>query len=94
MGRAGRCPLRVISRHTATTFPTSAFGGKADANHEAVGRLLDGADLLMVGGAAHLLAPVSDAVLDALAMVGADTEDMEPETTESDGDDEDYTVAV
>ncbi len=38
--------------------------------------------------------PRSDAVLDALATVGADTEDMEPETTESDGDGEDYSVAV
>ena len=37
---------------------------------------------------------LSDAVLDALATVGADTEDMEPETTESDGDDQDYTIAV
>ncbi len=61
---------------------------------EAVGRLLDQADLLMVGGAAYLLAPVSDALLDALAAVGADTEDMELETTESDGDDEDYAVAI
>ncbi len=61
---------------------------------EAVGRLLDGADLLMVGGAAYLLAPVSDAVLDALAAVGADTEDMEPEPVESDGDDEDHIAAV
>ena len=61
---------------------------------EAVGRLLDQADLLMVGGVPCLLAPVSDAVLDALAVVGASTEDMEPETTESDGDDEDYAVAV
>ena len=61
---------------------------------EAMARLLDGADLLMVGGAAYLLAPVSDAVLDALATVGADTEDMEIETIESDGDDEDYSVAV
>ncbi len=61
---------------------------------EAVGRLLDNADLLMVGGAAYLLAPVSDAVLEALAVVGAGTEDMEPETTESGGDDEDCSVAV
>ena len=61
---------------------------------EAVGRLLDQADLLMVGGVHYLMAPVSDAVLDALAAVGADTEDMEPETTESDGDDEDYAAAV
>ena len=61
---------------------------------EAVGRLLDHADLLHVGGAAYLLAPVSDAVLDALAAVGADTEDMEPEPTEDDGDGEDYTVGV
>ena len=61
---------------------------------EAVARLLDTADLLMVGGAAFLLAPVSDDVLDALATVGADTEDLEHETTESDGDDEDYAVAV
>ena len=62
---------------------------------EAVGRLLDNADLLMVGpGVPYLLAPVSDALLDALATVGADTEDMEPETTESAGDDEDYAVAV
>ncbi len=61
---------------------------------EAVERLLAGADLLMVGGAAYLLASVSDAVLDALAAVGADTEDMESETTESDGDDQDYPVAV
>ncbi len=42
---------------------------------EAVGLVLDGADLLLVGDAAYLLAPVSDAVLDALATVGADTED-------------------
>ena len=61
---------------------------------EAVARLLDGADLLLVGGVPYLLAPVSDAVLDALATVGADTEDMEPETVEDDGDDEDYAVAV
>lgn len=61
---------------------------------EAVERLLDYADLLLVGGGAYLLAPVSDAVLDALATVGAGDEDMEPETTESDGDDEDYAVAV
>ena len=61
---------------------------------EAVGRLLDQADLLMVGGVPYLMAPVSDAVLDALAAVGADTEDMEPETTESDGNDEDYAAAV
>ena len=61
---------------------------------EAVGRLLDNADLLMVGSAAYLLAPVSDVVLDALATVGADTEDMELEPVESDGDDEDYAAAV
>ena len=61
---------------------------------EAVGRLLDQADLLMVGGVAYLLAPVSDAVLDALATVGAGTEDAEPEPTEDDGDDEDYAAAV
>ena len=40
---------------------------------EAVERLLDGADLLMVCGNAYLLAPVSDEVLDALAVVGTDT---------------------
>ena len=50
---------------------------------EAVGRLLDQADLLMVGGAAYLLAPVSGDVLDALAAVGADMEDMEPEPVEN-----------
>ena len=61
---------------------------------EAVGRLLDHADLLVVGGAAYLLAPVSDVVLDALAAVGAGTADMEPEITESDGDDEDHIAAV
>ena len=61
---------------------------------EAIGFLLDGADLLMVGGASFLLAPVSDAVLDALAAVGADTADMEPDPVESDGDDADYTVAL
>ena len=55
---------------------------------EAVGRLLDTADLLMVGGVPYLLVPVSDAVLDGLAAYGADTENDEPETTESDGDDE------
>ncbi len=33
-------------------------------------------------------------MLDALATVGADTEDAEPEPVEDDGDDEDYTVAV
>ncbi len=56
--------------------------------------LVAGVPLQLVGGAAYLLAPVSDAVLDALATVGASTEDMELETTESDGNDEDYTVAV
>ena len=61
---------------------------------EAVGRLLDQADLLHVGGAVWMLAPVSDAVIDALAVVGAGAEDAEPEIIESDGDDEDYTVAV
>ena len=50
--------------------------------NEAVGRLLNNADLLMVGGAAYLLAPVSPSVLDALATVGADTVDMEPEPVE------------
>ncbi len=34
------------------------------------------------------------AVIDALATVRADTEDMEPEPGESDGDDQDYTVVV
>ncbi len=63
--------------------------------HEAVARLLDGADLLVVGGAAYLLAPVSDAVLDALATVGASTEDAEiDDPTEGDGDDEDHIAAV
>ena len=61
---------------------------------EAVGRRLDQADLLHVGGAAWMLAPVMDAMIDALAGVGAGTEDMEPEPVESDGDDEDCTVAV
>ena len=61
---------------------------------EAVGQLLDQADILMVGGAVWMLAPVSPAMVDALATVGADAEDAEPETTESDGDDEDCTVAV
>ncbi len=61
---------------------------------EAVERLLDGAGLLMVGGAVWMLAPVSDAVLDALAGIDADTADMEPEITESDGDDEACIAAV
>ncbi len=61
---------------------------------KAVARLLDNADLLHVGGAVWMLAPVTDAMIDALATVGAGTEDLEPETTESDGDDQDYTIAV
>ena len=61
---------------------------------EAVGRLLDQADLLHVGGAVWMLAPVTDAMIDALAVVGARAEDMEPEVVESDGDDEDCAVAV
>ena len=61
---------------------------------EAVERLLDQADLLMVGSAVWMLAPVTDAMIDALAVVGADTENDEPEPVESDGDDEDYAVAV
>ncbi len=61
---------------------------------EAVGRLLDHADLLHVGGAVWMLAPVSDAMLDALATVGADAEDMEAEPVESDGDDGDCAAAV
>ena len=59
-----------------------------------MGRLLDNADLLMVGGAVWMLAPVTDAMIDALAVVGARAEDMEPEVVESDGDDEDCAVAV
>ncbi len=62
--------------------------------NEAVGYLLDNADLLLVSGSAYLLAPVSDAVLDALAGIGAETEDAEPEPIEDDGDGEDYTIAV
>ncbi len=61
---------------------------------EAVERLLDNADLLHVGGAVWMLAPVTDAMVDAQAAVGADTEDMELEPVESDGDDEDHTAAV
>ena len=61
---------------------------------EAVGRLLDQADLLHVGSAVWMLAPISDAMIDALATVGARAEDMEPEVVESDGDDEDCAVAV
>ena len=61
---------------------------------EAVGRLLDHADLLHVGGAVWMLAPVTDAMIDALAGVGANNADLEPEVVESDGDDEDYAVAV
>ncbi len=62
---------------------------------EAVARLLDNADLLHVGGAVWMLAPVTDAMIHALAGVGADTEDAEiDDPTESDGDDEDYAVAV
>ena len=61
---------------------------------EAVERLLAGADLLVIGGVPYLLAPMPDAMVDALAAVGADTEDMEPETTESDGDDQDHVRAV
>ena len=52
---------------------------------EAVGRLLDHADLLHVGGAVWMLAPVTDAMVDALATVGADTEDAEPEPVEDEG---------
>ena len=59
-----------------------------------MGRLLDNADLLMVGGAVWMLAPVTDAMIDALAVVGARAEDMEPEVVESDGDDEDCAVAA
>ncbi len=61
---------------------------------EAVARLLNHADLLHVDGAVWMLAPVTDAVLDALATVGADTEDDEIEPTESDGDDEDCIAAA
>ena len=61
---------------------------------EAVERLLDQADLLHVGSAVWMLAPISDAMIDALATVGARAEDMEPEVVESDGDDEDCAVAV
>ena len=61
---------------------------------EAVGRLLDGADLLHVGGEVWMLAPVTDAMIDALAGVGDGDEDMEHETTESDGDDEDCIATV
>ncbi len=59
-----------------------------------MGRLLDNADLLHVGGAVWMLAPVTDAMLDALAGVGADNADLEPEPVESDGDDQDHVRAV
>ncbi len=62
---------------------------------EAIMRLVDTADLLHVGSAVWMLAPVTSPMIDALAGVGADTEDAEiDDPTESDGDDEDYTVAV
>ncbi len=61
---------------------------------EAVARLLDSADLFHVGGAVWMLAPVTSPMIDALVTVGARAEDMEPEPVESDGDDQDYTVAV
>ena len=61
---------------------------------EAVARLLDQADLLHVGGAVWMLAPVSDAMIDALAGIDAGNADLEPEPVESDGDDEDYAVVA
>ncbi len=62
---------------------------------EAVGRLLDNADLLHVGGAVWMLVPVTDAMIDALAGVGARAEDAEiDDPTESDGDDQDHVRAV
>ena len=61
---------------------------------EAVARLLDQADLLMVGGAVWMLAPVTDAMLDALAGIDAHNADLEPEPVESDGDEEDHIAVV
>ncbi len=61
---------------------------------EAVARLVDNADLLHVGGAVWMLAPVTSPMIDALATVGARAEDMEPEPIESDGDDEDHIAVV
>ncbi len=52
---------------------------------EAVGRLLDGADLFHVNEKVWMLAPVTANMLDALATVGADTEDAEPEPVEDEG---------
>ena len=46
---------------------------------EAIERLLDGADLLHISGVAYLISPVSNDMLDGLAVFGTDTEDDEPE---------------
>ena len=54
---------------------------------EAVERLLNTADLLHIGGLAYLISPVSNDMLDGLAMFGADA-DAEPEPPEDDGDSE------
>ena len=50
--------------------------------------------LQLVGGTAYLLAPVSKTVLDALATVGAETEDATPDPTEDDGNGADYIAAA
>ena len=48
---------------------------------EAVGHLLDQADLLHIGGLAYLISPVSNDMLDGLAVFGTDA-DAEPEPIE------------
>ncbi len=97
-----KCARRVAFRLEPTTTPAQVARRRVDlilikeaeARGRAVARLFDHADLLHVGGAVWMLAPVTDAMIDVFAGVGADSADLEPETTESDGDDEDHIAAV
>ena len=57
----------------AATMPLPA----SPAERHLLQRLADAADLLLVEGEAFLLLPVSPADLDALAEVGAVTDDLE-----------------
>ena len=72
---------RPIEASARPDIPGASLGNRADSTT---------ARILVIDGDAS----VRDSMIDALAGVGADNADLEPEPVESDGDGEDYSVAV
>ena len=90
-GKSNKSPILITCLPARMIYRMSALGQNRTSSAIAIYVRYWGLSRRERPRSGHWL---SDAVLDALATVGADTENMEPETTESDGDDEDYAVVV